>query len=220
MSIETMEPFRSQSRLDILIGSMFSEKTSALLRKLTQLSEMGLSVLYINHVIDDRSQTVYSPPSPLLKGQTLNITTMKVTDFRSISVEDLDRVDVIGIDEAQFFDEYLIEFVRTLIDIHKKYVIVVGLDGNYRREKFGHILDLIPLADNVTKLHAYCKRCAENKKTLVSALFTHYNAPKDDTTGTVIVGGSEKYEALCRECYLQLNSKKFLLDIDNDTASY
>ena len=203
MSSIHMELLRSQSRLDLLFGSMMSGKTSALLRKLTQLAEMGLSTLYINHGIDDRAQTHYSTHCSLLKDQKLNITTIKADSLSSLSVEFLKEFDVIGIDEAQFFDETLVSFVRDLVDVHKKYVIVVGLDGDFRRQKFGYILDLIPIADNVTKLHAYCKRCAEHKKTLVNALFTHYIA-QEELDSTVNVGGAEKYQALCRDCYLEL----------------
>jgi thymidine kinase len=202
MSAVTMEPLRSQSRLDILLGSMMAGKTSALLRQLTQLSEMGLSVLYINHISDNRDDTPFSTHSPLLKNQQLDITTIRTNNLSEIPEAHFDGFDVIGIDEAQFFDQHLVNFVKNLVDIHKKYVIVVGLDGNFRREKFGYILDLIPLADNVTKLHAYCKRCAEHKKLLVNALFSHYTAA--DTNDTVIVGGAEKFEAVCRECYLEL----------------
>jgi thymidine kinase len=198
-----MEPLRSQSRLDILFGSMMSGKSSALLRNLTQLSDMGLSALYINHGVDDRAKTMYSTHSTLLQNQNLNISATKTSNLLELSIDVLIQFDVIGIDEAQFFDDTLVPFVQNLVDVHKKYVIVVGLDGNFRREKFGHILDLIPIADNVTKLHAYCKRCAEHKKTLVNASFTHYVQGSCDGD-TVIVGGAEKYIALCRDCYLEL----------------
>ena len=203
MSVVSMEPLRSQSRLDILMGSMMAGKTSALLRVLTQLSEMGLTTLYINHDSDNRDKTPYSTHSPLLKNQKLNVDTMRTSNLLEIPISFLKDFDIIGIDEAQFFDHTLVDFVRDLVDVHKKYVIVVGLDGNFRREKFGHILDLIPIADNVTKLHAYCKSCAERKKTLVNALFTHYDAGGGDNT--VIIGGAEKFQAVCRDCYLELN---------------
>ena len=164
---------------------------------------MGLSALYINHGVDDRAKTMYSTHSTLLQNQNLNISATKTSNLLELSIDVLIQFDVIGIDEAQFFDDTLVPFVQNLVDVHKKYVIVVGLDGNFRREKFGHILELIPIADNVTKLHAYCKRCAERKKTLVNASFTHYVQGSCDGD-TVIVGGAEKYIALCRDCYLEL----------------
>ena len=191
----------------LLADFTVTHNSSALLRKLTQLAEMGLAACYINHGIDNRAQTAYSTHSPLLQNQELSITTMKTCDLQALDMGSLKKHDVIGIDEAQFFDESLISFVRELVDVHNKYVIVVGLDGNFRREKFGHILDLIPLADNVTKLHAYCKECAATDKKLVRALFTHYTAPEKDVENTVIVGGAEKYQPVCRNCYLALNIK-------------
>ncbi len=202
MSSTNMEPLRYQSRLDIYIGAMFSGKSSSMINTLTLLSEMGLKALYINHGIDDRSQFDYSTHSSLLKDRDLSISTMKTTNLQEIAISQIKPFDIIGIDEAQFFGQDLIFFVKDLVDVYHKYVIVVGLDGSYKREKFGYILDLIPLADNVVKLHAYCKRCSTMHKTLRSALFTHYTGDSDDI---IIVGGAEKYQAVCRECYLELN---------------
>lgn len=197
MSIEVQ---RSQSRLDIFIGSMMAGKTSALIRKLTLLAEMGFKPVYINHGNDTRAETVYSTHSALLEDRELAITTIRTTDLSVLP--NLDRFDVIGIDEAQFFGAELVEVVKHLVDVKQKYVIVVGLDGNFNREKFGYILDLIPIADNVHKLHAYCKQCALEKKTLVRALFSHYTG--DPENSGIDIGGVEKYQALCRDCYLQL----------------
>jgi thymidine kinase len=115
---------------------------------------------------------------------------------------------VIGIDEAQFFDEYLVDFVHNLVEEQRKYVIVVGLDGDFKRQRFGHILDLIPFADNVAKLHAYCKRCAETKKTLTAALFSHYTSGTPNVVeDAVIVGGSDLFQAVCRSCYRELTDE-------------
>lgn len=190
-------------RLDILMGSMFSGKSSALIRKLSQLSgePLFLNVLYINHAIDDRAETDYSSHSPLLKDTKLNYDTVKADDISKL-IDIAKEYDVIGIDETQFFSKNVVDFVLQLVEKHNKYVIVAGLDGDFRRNKFGHLLDLIPFADNVTKLHAYCKPCAENKKTLVTALFTNY---QNDTHETVIVGAGEKYQPVCRKCYLHIN---------------
>ena len=205
MSSSNIEPLRYQSRLDIYLGPMFSGKSTTLIRKLTLLAEMGLNALYINHGIDTRSQSDYSTHSPLLQDCELMITTMKATKLQEIPISQLKSFDIIGIDEAQFFKEEMVPFVRELVDVHHKYVIVVGLDGSFKREKLGYTLDLIPMADNVVKLHAYCKRCATMNKTLRSALFTHYTAERLESDSIIIVGGAEKYQAVCRECYLELN---------------
>ena len=136
--------------------------------------------------------------------------------MESIDLELLVSADVIAIDEAQFFGDELVPFVRKLVDSYHKYVIVGGLDGNYKRQKFGHVLDLLPLADNVTKLHAYCKPCSTSK-TLRAAIFTHYIG---DLRDTLIVGGADDYQPVCRRCYLKLtdydknNEELKLLELD------
>lgn len=200
-----MGSLQFQNRLDILVGCMFSGKTSALIRELSLFGELGLSVLYINHALDNRASTAYSTHSPLVKDTKLNIDTRQTHDLREMDTGSISNYDIIGIDEAQFFDSYLIEFVRKLVDDYGKYVIVVGLDGTFDRNKFGYILDLIPLATNVKKLHAYCGRCAKNNKTLELATFTHCLCREGVTDESLNIGGSDKYVALCRSCYLHLN---------------
>lgn len=200
----TIEPLRYQSRLDIYIGSMFSGKSSMLIKTLSLLSEMGLKTLYINHSIDNRSETNYSTHSPLFQNCKVSIQTKKVPKLDDSLIKESSAFDVIGIDEAQFFEKELVTFVKDLVDVHKKYVIVTGLNGSYKREKMGYILDLIPIADSIIQLHAYCKRCLTIHKTLRPALFTYYTGTLDNI---IVVGGAEKYQAVCRECYLELTSK-------------
>jgi len=108
---------------------------------------------------------------------------------------------VIIIEEAQFFDD-LVPFVRSMVDNFKKIVIVVGLDGDYNRKPFGTILQCIPFADKVTKLTALCCRCSDG----TPAIFSHRKVQDRDQ---VLIGGADKYEPLCRECYLdQIKIKK------------
>jgi len=190
-------------KLTIMLGPMFSGKTSAILRKLSQFVEMGLNALYINHGLDTRTGEKYSTHSKLIQHGELGIPGIKVTDLNSIDLELLIEADAIAIDEAQFFENELVEFVANLVDKYDKYVLVAGLDGSYKRHKIGHVLDLIPYADNVTKLHAYCKQCSGRTKALQTALFTHYNG---DSKDIINVGGAEQYEAVCRKCYLKLNN--------------
>lgn len=192
----------STSRLDLFIGPMFSSKTTALLRKLAQLGEMGLRVLYINHAIDTRADTNYSTHSSLLKEGGNSIPSIKTSELSNELLEKISEYAVIGIDEAQFFSD-LVPFVSKLVDTHGKYVMVSGLDGNYKRERIGSILDLIPLADNVVKLHAYCKKCFRSSGILREANFTLY---LKDSSETIIIGGAEQYEPACRLCYLHVKN--------------
>jgi len=189
-----------QGRLDIFVGSMFAEKTSTIVRKLNQLSDIGFQVLYINHSFDTRAEE-YSTHSKLL-AQKLNYDTLKTSSLQDIPLETMLKYDVIGIDEAQFYDESIISFVTTLTDLYRKYVLVSGLDGDSNRNKFGYILDLIPHADNVAKLHAYCKECSIKGHELKNAIFTHKFTRNSET---IDIGMADKYEPVCRDCYNNFN---------------
>lgn len=193
-----MEP-----HLDIFIGCMFAEKSGCLLRKLTKFSELGLQVLYINHAIDTRSDKAYSTHSKLIKGAKLVFDSTKLEVLENPDA--YKDYDVIGIDETNLFGPEIVPFVLHLVEKLGKYVIVVGLDSTSERKKFGHIVDLIPYADNVTKLHAYCKNCV-GKGQLKTAIFTHRNS---DDKNTVLIGADEHYQAVCRKCYLELNKNFF-----------
>jgi thymidine kinase len=189
-----------EGKLDIILGCMFSGKSSALLRKLSQLNEMGEKVLYINHSIDNRSTTTYSTHCKLTKGRELLFDSIKLANFENYVVNE--NYNVVGIDEAQFFDSSLLSFVNNLLQ-NKKYVIVVGLDGTFEQKPFGHILQLIPYADNVVKLHAYCKICYDKHKILKTAIFSHRIS---NSNSEVLVGASESYIPVCRNCLELTNS--------------
>jgi thymidine kinase len=116
-----------------------------------------------------------------------------------VHAKDLDDVNiapytVVIVDEAQFFKN-LIPFVEWAVDTHGKHVYLVGLDGDSSRRKFGEILECIPLADRVHRLTAFCQRCRDG----TLGLFSHRRGYHDHQ---VLVGGSNQYETLCRNCYL------------------
>ena len=104
--------------------------------------------------------------------------------------------DVILINEGQFFPD-LFECVIELVEKYNKKVYVSALDGDFKREKFGGILDLIPYCDQFTKLNSLCSQCKNGRK----ALFSH----RVTTESAQIVIGSDNYIPLCRKCYLQFN---------------
>jgi thymidine kinase len=190
--------YENTSRLDIVFGPMFCGKTSAILRKLTQMSELGLATLYINHGKDTRSENIFSSHTNLSVSDKISM--VKIINLNECNI-DLSVFDAIGIDEAQFFGEQIVGFVRMLVEEKGKYVIVGGLDGNFKREKFGNIFDLIPFADNVTKLHAFCKNCSK-KKILRPAIFSKYTSSTNIICSDGInIGGAEKYEPVCRSCF-------------------
>ena len=142
------------AKLHLIIGPMFSGKTSELLRIAKRLESINLKVLLLNYNEDTRYST----------------TDMKTHDNNGLPCkfishfDNLDYInyDIICINEAQFFPR-LIMFCNKVLNENKT-LYVSGLDGDYKQEKFGEILDLIPLADTVTKLHAFCNICKDRTK--------------------------------------------------------
>jgi thymidine kinase len=107
---------------------------------------------------------------------------------------------LVVVEEAQFFDD-LKPFVERAVDADGKHAVVVGLDGTAERRPFGQILDLVPLADRITKLTAFCTMCADG----TPAIFTY--AKRSDAIaaaadGVPCVGGDDKYMPLCRKHFL------------------
>ena len=208
-------------KLDIFTGPMFSGKTTALLRELILEAEIGRKVLYVNSSLDTRSKGNFSTHNPLCNSANAE-SSEKITFVSSSSVSDLSEFDVldfdvIGIDEAQFFDD-LKEGCVYLVEKKDKRVIVAGLSANFKRQKFGQILDLEPYSDSFIKLKSFCKKCAPGKRK--DALFSHLmkvptpvipidpGHPESDPeeSSDVVIGGNDKYVALCRKCYCELNS--------------
>lgn len=185
-----------------------THNTTELLRVLHIDSSLGQKVLCISHSVDTRSDNCISTHN-----RTLNPSSDKNIEYIStatLSTVDVDLYDVIGIDEAQFFTG-LVDTVTRWVDLLKKRVVVVGLSGDHRRKMFGELLHLIPHADEFHLLHSMCKRCSSepNSRHRTRAPFTKRlpllavsSASSSDDDITVVVGGAERYETLCRSCYL------------------
>ena len=174
--------------LDIITGPMFSGKTSSLLYKISKLSVLK-KIYIINSTLDNRynnnsitTHSNYSCDAVLL--ENLDLDYNKLKKIR-------EEYQVIAIDEAQFFTD-LYEFVKTALELDF-HVIVCGLNGNYKQEKFGQILDLIPLANNVDLLKGYCMIC----KDTTEGIFT--KRINDNKVDEIIVGNEDKYMCVCRK---------------------
>jgi thymidine kinase len=189
----------SSGYLDVIIGPMYSGKTSYLLRELTIFSKMGANVLYINHSLDNRTNEDFSTHNPLIT-KIGEIDTKKIDDLFKL-YEQCKGYDVIGIDESQFFSG-LKEFVLKMVETERKRVIVTGLSGNFKRESFGDILSLIPCCDRLTKLSSCCQKCA-SKKLIKEAHFSYRLSSEEKD---VLVGASNEYVPLCRECFLHYDN--------------
>lgn len=176
------------SRIEIIVGSMFSGKSTELIRRCHRYECVGKKVMIINSSLDTRCGIDLV--------QTHNSQTheaIKVDKLMNIEDEKFDDINVIGIDEAQFFDDLPI-FVRKVEKLNVV-LIIAGLDGDFKREKFGRILECIPLADEVTKLTAMCNYCKDG----TPAIFT--KKIEDSCNEIINVGAKDKYVAVCRKHY-------------------
>mgnify|MGYP001254225680 FL=1 len=177
--------------LKIILGSMFSGKTTELIREYKRFTSCGYECLFINHELDKRynsndKQTATHDGNYI---NSLNIGSKLFDFFTKESF--LSRYDVIFINEGQFFDD-LYEFVDYAVNEKKKRVYVCGLDGDFKRKKFGALLDIIPLCDDLVKLKAICKGC-----TFKEGIFTFRLSNEKEQT----VIGADNYVPLCRKCY-------------------
>ena len=188
--------------LELVIGPMFSGKSSYLLSTIRKYKEIGWPVYIITSSFDKR----YTVDTKIVNhNQESCIADIAVKNLKDISDNHLFlEAKVIIIEEGQFF-ENLVEFVLKAVEIYGKRLIVAGLDGDASRKPFGEILDLIPYCDNIIKLKALCKICCADG-IITDALFTSKKGSIDESNNSIInVGGSDKYEALCRIHYLECN---------------
>ena len=185
--------------LDIILGPMYSGKSTELLRRLNIFAEMGLKVLFINSDLDTRSENGFSTHNNLLKSNIKGINFQKLKNLDILlSDEIISNYQIIGIDEAQMFDNLKIICLK-LVETHNKKIIISGLNGDFKRNKFGQILDLIPYCDNISKLNPFCEICCKKYNTITPALFSKRIIDSQDF---IVIGGKSSYIPVCRKCYL------------------
>lgn len=183
-----LEPsFHTQRRgwIEVICGSMFSGKTEELIRRLKRVKIAGQSV----EIFKPAKDTRYSVDE-VVSHDARAILSRPVRQSSEI-LEVADHIEVIGIDEAQFFDMELVSVCEQLA-LRGHRVIVAGLDMDFRGRPFGPMPDLLAVAEYVTKLHAICNHCGN--------LATHTYRLTSDAE-TVVLGEKDIYEARCRYCY-------------------
>ena len=177
--------------INIIIGCMFSGKSTETIRLIRRYKTMGnKNILVINHALDTRygESVISSHDKVQLKCLSLqNLSDIKEDEEYRIS-------DVIFIEEGQFFKD-LFDFVTHAADVDKKTVYVTGLDGDYKREMFGDICRLIPHAENITKLKALCAICKDGT-------LANFTKRIVDDTKQELIGTDDMYIPTCREHYL------------------
>ena len=192
MFIESNLPnTRKRGWIEVVAGSMFSGKTEELIRRLRR-AEIA------------RQKVEIFKPSIDVRYSVTDVVSHNENSIRSTAVDNSatilllsGNVDVIGIDEAQFFDLGLIDVCNKLADMGIR-VIVAGLDMDFKGQPFGPVPGLMASAEYVTKVHAICMRCGN------LAQFSHRLS---DTDKLVVLGEKEAYEPLCRECFFDLEHK-------------
>jgi len=176
-------------KIEVITGCMFSGKSEELIRRLKRARIAKLQVQVFKPSIDTRFSNI----------EVVSHTGEKIqAEAVSSSIEILNKlsstINVVGIDEAQFYDVEIIKVVR---EISRKgiRVILAGLDMDFRGEPFGPMGNLMAIADEVTKLHAICIVCGE-EATMTQRLID--GKPAKYTDPVVLIGASERYEARCK----------------------
>lgn len=175
--------------LEVVLGPMFSGKSSYIHSVIRRRVAVGIPVLVVKPAIDNR----YDGEREVVTHDNIRIPCVSLANLGDLSVEMLSTPEFVVIEEAQFFAD-VDKHVLVLVEKLHKDVLVVGLDGDSNRAPFGRILHCIPYADKVTKLTALCTRCRNG----TTAPFTHR---KISDTNQVHVGGASDYEPLCRTCF-------------------
>lgn len=174
-----------RGRIEIICGSMFSGKTEELIRRLKRAKFARQKVEIFKPALDTR----YSQEE-VVSHDSNHILSTPIESSASILLLATD-VDVVGIDEAQFFDDELPAVCNELVRRGTR-VIIAGLDMDFKCQPFGPMPALMALADEVTKVHAICVRCGN------LAYVSHRTVENDKL---VLLGEKMEYEPLCRECY-------------------
>lgn len=179
----------SRGRIEVICGSMFSGKTEELIRRLKRARIAKQRVEIYKPTIDTRydEENIVSHDS--------NAVASTPIDSSASLLLMTDEADVVGIDEAQFFDDGLVDVCRELANRGKR-VIIAGLDMDFKGVPFGPMPALCAIAEDVKKVHAICVRCGD------LAYISHRIVEGNDR---VMLGETQEYEPLCRRCYEEVN---------------
>lgn len=173
--------------IEVICGSMFSGKTEELIRRLKRAEFAKQKIKIFKPQLDTRYDAL-----KIVSHEGREIISMPVQNSQSILLSvDIENTDVVGIDEAQFFDNNLVDVCSYLANNGIR-VIVAGLDMDYRGKPFGVIPQLLSIAEYVTKVHAICVKCGN------LAYVSHRIASSENL---ILLGETDAYEPLCRNCF-------------------
>lgn len=174
--------------IEVICGSMFSGKTEELIRRLKRAKIANLKVEIFKPSVDTRYHE-----QDIVSHDEKSIQSTPVDNSQTILLL-AGEVDVVGIDEAQFFDDQLPEVCDQLA-LRGIRVIIAGLDMDYSGQPFGQIPFLLTKAEYITKLHAICVKCGN---------IANYSYRRSNQSGKILLGEKDLYEPRCRHCYFTL----------------
>jgi thymidine kinase len=185
----TEEVFKRRNEIggsiEVVCGSMFSGKTEELIRRVNRARIAKVNVEIFSPVADTRYD------KSALVSHNLNSIPSKAVSKAAEILPLAAHIQVVGIDEAQFFDDALPDVVQTLANSGVR-VIVAGLDMDFKGRPFGTMPQIMAMADSVTKLHAVCVKCGQQ------AMYSYRLVPNESQ---IMLGEKESYEARCRNCF-------------------
>jgi thymidine kinase len=179
--------------LTLLIGCMFAQKTTELIRRVRCYKSIGYKVLIINFNEDVRYGKDCVATHHRDKEDAVCVATLS-------AVNDLVRrenYDAIFIDEGQFFPD-IVEYVKSWSDELTSKIVICGLDGDSERRPFGRLLELVPYAESVERLTAFCAVCRDG----TVATFSQFMNKEKQKDGQIAVGGADMYRPVCRKHFI------------------
>lgn len=178
--------------LQLILGPMFSGKTSELVSLYKQYTLSKMNVCVINYAEDKRYDNEKMSTHDKVMIECLN--TIRLGDI--VNEELINKYDVYLINEGQFFSD-IKEIVIKLVEKHNKRVHICGLDGDFKRNGFSGLLELIPYADDIKKKTSICMKCENGTRALFS-----YRLSKEQAVKVI---GADNYMPVCRGCYIELS---------------
>lgn len=192
MFLEQKRSNKKIGSIEVIVGSMFSGKTEELIRRIRRAQIANLKVEIYKPAIDKRYDE-----QQIVSHNALSLMSTPVDNSQSILLLS-SEAEVVGIDEAQFLDDELVNVCNTLANNGVR-VIIAGLDMDYKGLPFGPIPKLLAIAEHITKVHAICVRCGD---------IAQYSFRKAINENLVLLGEKDLYEPLCRACYLDAINNK------------
>ncbi len=190
-------------QIEVICGPMFSGKTEELIRRVKRAQIARRVVWVFKPAIDDRYDAIQIVSHSAQRLESIPVKTTADIEAHFETVRP--RPEVVGIDEAQFFDERLVDVVERMAEAGIR-VVVAGLDLDYLGQPFGHMPALLSVAELVTKQSAVCMSCgapasrSQRVHPRAFALFKDKDRPADEQ---VLVGAGDHYEARCRRCFVR-----------------